>query len=181
MRARGPRTRRQRAVIASDYLMFTRDSAQDLSLRYVNGQGRSVRDLAVCVLSCPDSAAFSAMSGRDKKRCWRESHGGPPNGHPVTFPLSPLYGLARVYSVVSGASTTRTSLDMEVDCMPIRHRSARRRRRPKDQAVGVAVPVAIPVATAVAAGDTAAVDGAVTDRKPVATFKEGGRPLPLAA
>ena len=65
--------------------------------------------------------------------------------------------------------------------MPIRHRSARRRRRPKDQAVGVAVAVASPVATAVAAGDTAAVDGVVTDRKPVATFTEGGRPLPLAA
>jgi len=38
--------------------------------------------------------------------CLLRSTGRPPNGYPVTSPLSPLYDLVMVYSVVSGASTT---------------------------------------------------------------------------
>ena len=76
-----------------------------------------------------------------------------PNGYLVTSPLSPLYDLVMVYPVVSGASTTRTSLGMEVDCMPDRYRSPWRRCRLRDQ----------------------------VDRGLIAAFQGGGRPLPLAA
>ena len=58
----------------------------------------------------------------------------------VTFPLSPLNNLVMVYCVVSGALTTRTSLGMEVDCMPDTHRSASRRRRPRSQGVRATAP-----------------------------------------
>src|SRR6185437_7357264 len=51
---------------------------------------------------------------------------------------------------------SRTSYDMEVDCMPTRHRSAWRRNK----AARIAVPIAIPVALAVAIGAiVAATDG----------------------
>src|SRR6185437_6109491 len=51
---------------------------------------------------------------------------------------------------------SRTSYDMEVDCMPTRHRSAWRRSR----TARIAVPIAIPVALAVAIGAiVAATDG----------------------
>jgi hypothetical protein len=110
--------------------MFAQLFVRDLSLRYVSERGRRVRSLR---------PRATGQAGR--------------TGYLVTFPLSPRYGLVRVYSVVSGASTTRTSLDVEVDCMPDRHRSAWRRCRLMDQVV----------------------------RGRIVTFQGGGRPLPLAA
>jgi hypothetical protein len=48
---------------------------------------------------------------------------------------------------------------MEVDCMPVRHRSAWLRRRHRDRVARIAVSVAIPVATSMAAGVMDAIDG----------------------
>ena len=93
------------------------------------------------------------MSDLMRSPCGRGPRDSLQNGHLVTSPLSPLYDLVMVYCVVPGASTTRTSLDVEVDCMRDTHRSAWRRCRLKDQ----------------------------VDRGLIGTFQGGGRPLPLAA
>src|ERR1700730_14292479 len=114
---------RRRAVIAAIARCSPDILVRDLSLRYVTCPGRRVRDPG------PEAQSF------------------------VTSPLSPLYDLVMVYVVVSGSSTTRTSRDVEVDCMPDRHRSAWRRCRLKDQ----------------------------VDRGLSGAFQGGGRPLPLAA
>jgi hypothetical protein len=94
---------RRSAVIAAISRCSPRILVRDLSLRYVTCLGQRVRDPE------PEAQSF------------------------VTSPLSPRYDPVRVYCVLSGASTTRTSLDVEVDCMPDRHRSAWRRCRPRDQ------------------------------------------------
>ena len=58
--------------------------------------------------------------------------------------------------------------------MPIRHRSARQRRRLKGRVARITAPVTIPVATVGARA-------AVTDRRLIAMPQAGEKPLPLAA